>query len=105
VTANVPGLVRTTRPLLPATLEALARLKPGDRIKITHTVRISHTHFWTATVMGVFRALQSLVTGLATRRDPHDDIIVPTVHFLKDNGELSSVALDEATIVEFLAPR
>jgi hypothetical protein len=96
----VSGLVPTTRPLQPVTLETLTQLQPGDRIRITHTVRITSTRSWKTTVTGIFRGLQSLVTGLATDRDPADDIIVPTVHFTKENGELSSVALDEETIVE-----
>jgi hypothetical protein len=100
--SEVPGLVRTTRPLLPETLEALARLKPGDRVKITQTVRITKDLHWPATVTGTFRSLQSLATGLATHRVPEDDIIVPTVHFTKENGELSSVALDEQTRVEIV---
>jgi hypothetical protein len=102
VTTEVPGLVRTTRPLLPQTMATLARVKPGDRIRITQVVRISCTHKWPCTVTGTFRCLQALVTGLATQRAPEDDIIVPTVHFTKDNGELSSVALDEATQLEIV---
>jgi len=102
MTTSVPGLVPTTRPLLPETVATLATLKPGDRIRITHTVRMTSTRAWTATVTGTFRALQSLVTGLATDRVPEDDIIVPTVHFTKDNGEHSSVALDEQTRIELL---
>jgi hypothetical protein len=78
----------------------LAQLKPGDRIRVTQTVRISSTRSWTTTVEGTFRSLHSLVTGLATHRAPEDDIIVPTVHFTKDNGELSSVALDDQTRIE-----
>ena len=98
----VPGLVRTTRPLLPETVAALAQVQPGDRIRITEEVRISSTRKWPHTVTGTFRALGSLVTGLATQRLPEDDVIVPTVHFTKDNGELSSVALDEATRIEIV---
>jgi len=33
---------------------------------------------------------------------PVDDIIVPTVHFTKENGEHSSVALDEQSLVEVI---
>src|SRR2546428_25162 len=73
-----------------------------DLIRITQIVRICKDSSWPATVTGTFRALRSLVTGLATQRVPEDDIIVPTVHFLKDNGELSSVALDEQTRVEIV---
>jgi hypothetical protein len=99
-TTSVPGLVPTTRLLLPETLATLARLKPGDRIRITQMVRISSTRSWPATVNGTFRVLQSLATGLATHRIPEDDVIVPTVHFTKDSGELSSVALDNETRIE-----
>jgi hypothetical protein len=100
---EVPGLVPTTRPLLPETVDTLAKLKPGDRIRVTQTVRITSSRSWTATVEGVFRGVKALVTGLATERAPVDDVIVPTVHFTKDNGELSSVALDEKTRIERLA--
>jgi hypothetical protein len=100
MTTAVPGLVPTTRPLLQATVAALGSLKLGERIRITHMVRISSTRFWPVTVKGTYRGLQSLVTGLATERLPVDDIIVPTVHFTKDNGELSCVTLDEQTLIE-----
>ena len=53
-------------------------------------------------VTGTFRSLNCLATGLATQRVPEDDIIVPTVHFTKDNGELSSVALDENSVLEIV---
>src|SRR5690242_21224131 len=48
---------------------------------------------WQTTVLGTFRKVNYLQTGLATHRVREDDIIVPTVHFTKDNGELSSIAL------------
>jgi hypothetical protein len=96
---NLPA---TTRPLDPALLDLLARLRPGQRIRITQTVRVGR-QIWDATVAGIFRAVGSLVTGLATDRVPEDQIIVPTVHFTKDNGELSSVALDENSRVELLS--
>jgi hypothetical protein len=34
---------------------------------------------------------------------PEDDIIVPLVHFAKDNGELSSISLDEHSEVKPIA--
>ena len=56
---------------------------------------------WQTTVTGAFRELKYLVTGLSTDRVPEDDIVVPTIHFTKEpHGELSSVAIDEKTVVE-----
>ena len=75
-------------------------LKPGQRIRITQTVRVGSTATWTATVEGVFRDVNYLATGLATDRVPEDDIVVVAVHFTKDNGELSSVTLDENSKIE-----
>jgi len=79
----------------------LTRLQAGQRIRITQTLRVG-LKTWPAIVEGTFRALNSLATGLATDRVPEDDIIIPIVHFIKDNGEMSSVALDEHTRIEIL---
>lgn len=88
-----------TRPIRPELRALLDALQPGQRLRITQTVRVGMKS-WPAVVTGVFRHVDSLATGLATDRVPADDIIVPIVHFTKDNGELSSVALDENTVVE-----
>jgi hypothetical protein len=93
----------TTGTIKPQLAEVLLRLKEGQRLRITQTVRVG-SRKWTAVVTGTFRHLDSLVTGLATDRVPKDDIIVPTLHFLKDNQELSSVALDENSKIEILGP-
>jgi hypothetical protein len=92
-------ILSATRPVRPELAELLGRLKPGQRIRITQTVRVGQKQ-WQTTVTGAFRKVSYLETGLATHRVREDDIIVPTVHFTKDNGELSSIALDEHTEVE-----
>jgi uncharacterized protein YhdP len=96
------SLVPTTRPLDPALVEALRRVQPGQRIRITQMVRVGQKT-WTTTLTGTFRSVGALVTGLATDRVPEDDIVVPTIHFVKDNGELSSITLDEHTKLEILS--
>ena len=91
----------TSRPMPESVRESIAKLTPGARIRITQTVRVG-LKSWPVTVEGVFRQASALVTGLATQRDPKDDIIVGTIHFTKDNGELSSVAVDENTKIEVI---
>lgn len=91
----------TAKPLAAGTKDVLGRLQAGQRLRITQRVKVG-SKIWTTTVTGVFRHLSSLVTGLATHRVAADDIIVPTVHFTKDNGELTSIALDEHSKVELL---
>jgi hypothetical protein len=93
---NAAEITLPTRDLDPALSELLAGLKPGQRIRITQRLRVGARE-WSTTVEGVFRGLDYLATGLSTQRVPDDDIVMPMVHFTKDNGELSSVTLDEHT--------
>jgi hypothetical protein len=101
MTTHSHTLPSATRPVEPRLANLLLHLNPGQRIKVTQTVRVGYQQ-WTTTVTGTFRNLSYLATGLATHRVPEDDIVVVTVHFTKDNGELSSVALDEQSQIEVL---
>jgi hypothetical protein len=87
-----------TRKLDPAFVDLLKGLKPGDTITITQTVRVGG-RTWTASTPGVFRGINYLSTGVTVDRIPEDDIIVPTIHYTKPNGELTSAAIDENTKV------
>jgi hypothetical protein len=89
----------STRPVGAQLQGFLLELKPGEKIQITQTVRVGQKA-WTITVVGVFRGIQYLATGLATHRPAEEEIVVPTVHFTKDNGEHSSIAIDENTRIE-----
>ncbi len=89
-----PEVILPTRLIDPALKSLIATLKPGQRIRVTQTVRVGD-RVWTTTIEGLFRNVNYLATGLSTQRVPEDDIVVPTVHFAKDNGELSSISLDE----------
>ena len=93
----LPSSTRAVRPALAAVIRSL---RPGQRIRITQTVRMNSRRSWKTVVEGVFREVNYLATGLSTTRVPEDDIIVVTVHFTKDNGELSSVTLDENSKIE-----
>ena len=74
-----------------------------QRIRISQLVRMNCRHHWPTQVEGTFRDVNFLATGLSTQRVPEDDIVVVTVHFTKDNGELSSVTIDESTKVELVS--
>jgi hypothetical protein len=88
-----------TRPLRPEALALLGQLKAGQRLKITQLIRVG-MKTWPAVIEGTFRHIDSLATGLATDRVPEDDIVVAILHFTKDNGELSSIAFDEHTVID-----
>lgn len=97
--ATPDKIVLPTRRLDPAQVGLLKALKAGDPIKVTQTVRVGARR-WTAEARGAFRGVNYLATGLTTTRVAEDDVVVPTVHFTKDSGELTSIAIDENTRVE-----
>jgi len=92
---SAPEAIRLpTRQLDPAVNDLLVSLKPGQKIQITQTVRVGG-HTWKTTTAGSFRGINYLATGVTTDRVPEDDVIIPMLHFTKENGELSSIAIDE----------
>src|SRR5262249_12278652 len=82
-----------TKRLADEQVDLIQSLKPGERIRITQTVRVG-AKSWPAVAVGMFRGVNYLATGITTDRVPEDDIIVPTLHFTKESGELASVSLD-----------
>lgn len=92
----------TTRPIPPEVLATLDMVQPGQRIRITQLVKVGSTKTWTFTVEGTFRHVDSLATGVATDRLREDDIVIPVIHFTKDNREMSSVSVDEHTRIEIV---
>jgi len=99
-----PGIRSATRAIDPTLVTLLRGLAPGQRIRLTQTVRVGQKQ-WTTSVVGAFRAVKYLATGLATDRAADEDVVIATVHFTKDNGELSSIALDEQSKIEVLHDR
>lgn len=89
-------IILPTRTLDAGILNTLKSLKVGDRITVTQTVRVG-AKTWPAEATGVYRGINYLSTGVTTERVKEDDIVLPTVHFTKDNGELASICLDEHT--------
>ena len=100
-----PATTYSTRPIRSDLHAVLAALNPGQRIRIKQVVRMNCRSQWPAVVEGTFRNVNFLATGISTERVPEDDIVVVTVHFTKDNGELSSVTLDENTQIEAVPGR
>ena len=94
-------IVLPSRRLDPNLVELIKSLTVGDRIKVVQTVRVGGRS-WLAEAVGSFRGVNYLATGVTTERVKEDDLVVPTIHFTKDNGELASISIDEQTRIEKL---
>lgn len=92
------AITSATRRLSPEQVDLLRSLRPGQRIRIVQTVRVG-ARKWQAVAEGTFREINYLATGVTVERVPEDDIVVPVVHFTKESGELSSITVDENTVV------
>ncbi len=92
----------TSRPIPADVMAKLERLQPGQRVRITQIVHVGSSKTWPLVVEGTFRHADSLATGLATDRLREDDIVIPVIHFTKDNKEMSSISVDENTKIELL---
>jgi hypothetical protein len=78
----------------PETLETFARLVPGDRVQVDHEVKVGFRR-WHSTTVGTVVRKDRLRHGLHFRRN-HDDKSFSDVLVLKrDDGELTTVTLDE----------
>jgi hypothetical protein len=99
---STPTITSATRKISEEQVKILKQLQPGQRIQIVQTVRVGKRK-WTTTVSGIYRSLNYLATGVTTERVPEDDMIVPILHFTKDNGELSSIAIDENSQISVVA--
>lgn len=93
------SIILPTRRIDPAQVDLLKSLQAGDAIRLTQTVRVG-SRKWQTVTEGTYRGVNYLATGITTDRVPEDDIIVPTVHFEKKNGELASISLDEYSLIE-----
>lgn len=92
------NILLPTRKLEQPLIDLLKSLKTGDRIAVVQKLKVGNKS-WTAEAIGAFRGINYLSTGVTTERVKEDDIVLPTVHFTKDNGEMASICLDEHTAI------
>ena len=81
------------------TLRVFEQLEPGDQVELTHEVKVGFRKWETVTSGTVVRA-ERRRHGLHRRRN-HDDKVFSDVIVLKrSDGELTSVTLDEFSILK-----
>jgi hypothetical protein len=72
-------------------------LRPGDRVEVIHGVTIGSSDAWTATTAGKVLRTERRRHGLHFRRNPDDKVYSDVIILARDDGELTTVTIDEYT--------
>jgi hypothetical protein len=80
-----------------ASSRLFAELKPGDRIEVDHGVKIGSSATWTSKTAGAVVRTERRRHGLHFRRNPDDKVYSDVIILARDDGELTTVTMDEFT--------
>lgn len=73
-------------------------LKPGDRVQVEHLVTVGQKS-WTAVTTGTVFGTERRRHGLHFRRNHDDRVFSDVIRLLLDDGERTSLTLDEFTVI------
>lgn len=77
-----------------AALETFASLQPGDRVEVTHEIKVGFRN-WTAKTIGNVIAKDRRRHSLHFNRNFDDKVFSDVLILKRDDGELTTVTLDE----------
>ncbi len=78
----------------PAALETFASLQPGDRVEITHQVRVGFRE-WYAKTIGTVVSKDRRRHSLHFNRNFDDKVYSDVLILRRDDDELTTITLDE----------
>lgn len=78
------------------TRDAVNELQPGDRVEITHEVKVGQ-QVWTTTTVGAVDRIERRRHGLHFRRNPDDKVFSDMIVLRLDDGSLTTITVDEFT--------
>jgi hypothetical protein len=76
------------------TLRVFSTLMPGDRVQLRHQVKVGF-RTWETTTVGTVVRTERRRHGLHFRRNADDKVFSDVVVLRRDDGELTTVTLDE----------
>ncbi len=77
-------------------------VRPGQRVRVKHRVRIGSSAEWEVETEGVVEVVEEMPTGLHTDRIHEDDLWVKTLLLRKDDGELTRVTIDQFSQIQLV---
>ena len=78
----------------PQTLETFAALQTGDRVEVTHDVKVGFRH-WSTKTLGTVVSKDRRRHSLHFNRNFDDKVFSDVLVLKRDDGELTTVTLDE----------
>ena len=73
------------------------QLQPGDRVEVIHGVTVGSSAKWSTTTVGHVLRRERRRHGLHFRRNPDDKVYSDVLILSRDDGELTTVTMDEFT--------
>jgi hypothetical protein len=86
-----------------ANIALFAELRPGDRVELTHEVKVGLKRWQTVTVGTVVKT-ERRRHSLHFRRSGDDKVFSDVIVLQLDSGELTTVTLDEFSKLRRIAP-
>jgi ribosomal protein L34 len=83
------------------TLETFHRLRPGDRIEVRHQVKVGFRS-WVSTTQGTVVSKDRRRHSLHFNRNFDDKVFSDLIILRRDDGELTTVTLDEFSEIRVL---
>jgi hypothetical protein len=80
------------------TRELFRQLRPGDRAEVEHEVRVGFRQ-WRIKTQGTVVRTERRRHGLHERRNFDDKVFSDVIVLQRDDGELTTVTLDEFTVL------
>ena len=82
--------------------DAYDQLQPGDRIEVVHGVTVGSSAKWSTTTVGKVLRRERRRHGLHFRRNSDDKVFSDVLILARDDGELTTVTIDEFTRIKKL---
>jgi len=80
-------------------------LRPGDRVEVVHEVKVGSSKTWMTNTVGTVVNTERRRQGLHFRRHVDDKVFADMIVMKRDDGELTTITMDEFTELRRLAAR
>ena len=77
--------------------ELFEHLHPGDRVEVVHEVKVGSSKTWKTRTVGTVVNTERRRQGLHFRRNPDDKVFADMIVLKRDDGELTTITMDEFT--------